>query len=62
VSVNSYHSATEYAGTNPFARIPPDLVPSIAAWIRLICGVIITAGAVIEMIRSGQKPITTDID
>ncbi len=51
-----------YAGTNPFARMPPDLVPSIAAWIMLICGVIITAGAVIEMIRSGQKPITTDID
>lgn len=51
-----------YAGTNPFAQMPPDLVPSIAAWIMLICGVIITSGAVIEMIRSGQQPITTDID
>lgn len=51
-----------YAGTNPFAQMPPGLVPSIAAWIMLVCGVIIATGAIIEMIRTRQSPVTGDID
>jgi hypothetical protein len=51
-----------YAGDNPFAQMPPGLVPSIAARIMLICGIIVTLGAVIGMARSGERPISLDID
>ncbi len=51
-----------YAGSNPFAQMPPELVPNIAAWIMLICGVIITLGAVIDMVRTGETPLAHDID
>jgi len=51
-----------YAGSNPFAQMPPGLVPSIAARIMLICGLIIMVGAMIRMVRTGEKPISTDID
>lgn len=51
-----------YAGSNPFAQMPPDLVPGIASWIMLVCGGIIVAGATIEMARAKQSPISLTID
>lgn len=57
-----YWIIPNYAGSNPFAQMPPGLVPSIAATIMLICGAIIVAGAVISMVRTGERPIIADID
>ena len=51
-----------YAGTNPFAQMPPDLVPRIAAWLMVGCGLIIASGAVIRMVREGEALVSTEID
>ncbi|MCC5986333.1 MAG: hypothetical protein JJT95_01535 [Pararhodobacter sp.] len=51
-----------YAGSNPFAQMPPGLVPSIAAWIMIICGVIVALGGVIGMLRDGLLPFTRAIN
>ncbi|MGY6646145.1 MAG: tripartite tricarboxylate transporter TctB family protein [Salinarimonas sp.] len=51
-----------YAGVNPFAQMPPDLVPRIASWIMLVSGIIVVVQASVEMARAGQKPISLDID
>jgi hypothetical protein len=51
-----------YAGTNPFAQMPPGLVPSIAAWIMIVCGTIVAAGGMIGMLRDGASPVSADIN
>lgn len=51
-----------YAGSNPFAQMPPGLVPSIAAWIMIICGVIVALGGLFGMLRDGLAPATRDIN
>ena len=51
-----------YAGVNPMAQMPPDLVPRIAAWLMLSCGGIIVLGAVRDMRRARVLPVTADID
>ena len=51
-----------YAGSNPFAQMPPGLVPSIAAWIMLICGGFVAAGGALGMLRDRMAPVTRDID
>ena len=50
-----------YAGSNPFAQMPPGLVPSIAAWFMIICGAIVALGGLIGMLRDGLAPITREI-
>lgn len=51
-----------YAGVNPMAQMPPDLVPRIASWLMLICGGIIVAGAVKDLVRARALPVSADID
>ncbi|TVQ41637.1 MAG: hypothetical protein EA370_01525 [Wenzhouxiangella sp.] len=51
-----------YAGTNPMAQMPPGLVPSIAAWIMLVCGLIVALGGLVGLVRGRQWPVTTRID
>lgn len=51
-----------YAGVNPFAQMPPDLVPRIASWIMLVSGIVVVVQASVQMARTGQKPVTFDID
>lgn len=50
-----------YAGSNPFAQMPPGLVPSIGAWIMVICGAIIALKGLIQMIRIRQAPFSLDV-
>ncbi len=50
-----------YAGSNPFAQMPPELVPSIAAWLMVGCGTIIAGGALVRMIREGVLPLTREV-
>jgi hypothetical protein len=51
-----------YAGSNPFAQMPPELVPSIAATIMLVCGLVIVVSALVRMIRAGEMHVSSDID
>ncbi len=51
-----------YAGSNPFAQMPPELVPSIAAWIMIVCGGIVAAGGALRMLRDRVAPVTVHID
>ena len=51
-----------YAGTNPFAQMPPGLVPSIAAWIMVVCGGIVAAGGLVGMLRDRALPFSAEID
>ena len=51
-----------YAGSNPFAQMPPELVPSIAAWVMIVCGGIVAAGGLIRMLRDGVLPVSADIN
>ena len=51
-----------YAGSNPFAQMPPELVPSIAAWIMVVCGGIVAAGGLIAMLRDRTLPFSADIN
>ncbi len=51
-----------YAGSNPFAQMPPELVPSIAAWVMVVCGGIVAAGGLIRMLRDGVLPVSGDIN
>ncbi len=51
-----------YAGSNPFAQMPPELVPSIAAWIMVVCGLITAAGGLVAMLRDRVAPVTASID
>lgn len=51
-----------YAGSNPFAQMPPGLVPSIAAWIMVLCGAIVAIGGLVGMVRARIPAVTTRID
>ncbi len=51
-----------YAGANPMAQMPPDLVPTIAAWIMLVCGAIVALGGLHALVRARAPPLTTNID
>ena len=51
-----------YAGSNPFAQMPPELVPSIAAWIMIVCGGLVSVGGLVRMMRDGLAPISTHIN
>lgn len=51
-----------YAGVNPLAQMPPDLVPNIASWIMLLSAGVVVVKSLIEMIRKGEPPINFDID
>ncbi len=51
-----------YAGSNPFAQMPPGLVPSIAAWIMVVCGAVVAVGGLIGMLRDGLSPVSAAID
>lgn len=51
-----------YAGTNPFAQMPPGLVPSIAAWIMIICGGVVAVGGMIRLLRDGLLPVTREFN
>ena len=50
-----------YAGSNPFAQMPPELVPSIGAWIMVICGVLIALKGFVQMIREGLAPFRATV-
>jgi hypothetical protein len=56
------HIIPNYAGANPLAQMPPDLVPRIAAWIMLVSGAIVVATAATELARHGESPVSTDVD
>lgn len=51
-----------YAGSNPFARMPPELVPNIAAWVMVVCGAIITAKGLLQMLRERIPVFTADLN
>jgi len=51
-----------YAGQNPFAQMPPELVPSIGAWAMLICGAIVAVGGLVRMIQANIAPVNRDIN
>lgn len=51
-----------YAGNNPFAQMPPELVPSIAAWLMIVCGAIVSASGLIRLVRAGALPFTREIN
>ncbi len=51
-----------YAGVNPFAQMPPSLVPSIGAWIMVVFGGIATLSALGRMIAARQTLLTREID
>ncbi len=50
-----------YAGSNPFAQMPPQLVPSIGAWAMVICGAVVAAKALVQMLRAGLLPLSGDV-
>jgi len=52
----------EYAGSNPLAQMPPELVPNIAAWVMLVCGAIVAVGGLVGLVRAGESPVTFAID
>jgi len=51
-----------FAGSNPFAQMPPGLVPSIAAWVMVVCGAVVATGGLVGIIRSRISAVSTDID
>ncbi|MGY6635449.1 MAG: tripartite tricarboxylate transporter TctB family protein [Alkalilacustris sp.] len=51
-----------YAGSNPFAQMPPELVPNIAAWIMVVCGGVVAAGGLVGMVRARLAPLTRELD
>ena len=51
-----------YAGRNPFAQMPPGLVPSIAAWLMILCGGAVALGGLVGMVRDGIAPLTRQLD
>ena len=51
-----------YAGTNPFAQMPPELVPGIGAWLMVICGGIVALGGLLGMLRDRLRPVTAQIN
>lgn len=51
-----------YAGSNPFAQMPPSLVPSIAAWIMIICGGMVSVRGAVFLLRNRRAPLTLQID
>lgn len=57
-----YWIIPNYAGSNPFAQMPPGLVPSIAAWIMVVCGVIVALGALVGMRKAGLRMANWQID
>lgn len=51
-----------YAGSNPFAQMPPELVPSIAAWIMTVCGAVVALSGLFRMLRDRLVPVTADLN
>jgi len=51
-----------YAGVNPLAQMPPDLVPNIASWIMLLSAGVVVIKSVIEMRAKGEALVNLDID
>ena len=50
-----------YAGSNPFAQMPPELVPSIAAWSMVVCGAVVAGAGLFRMLRDRIAPVTREI-
>lgn len=50
-----------FAGSNPFAQMPPGLLPSIGAWLMVVCGAIVAAKGLFQMLRAGIAPLTADL-
>ncbi len=51
-----------YAGSNPFAQMPPELVPNIAAWTMIVCGGIVALGGLVRMLRDGVSPVSAEVN
>lgn len=51
-----------YAGSNPFARMPPGLVPGIGAWLMVICGGVVAVKGLLQMMRDSLGPVSADIN
>ena len=51
-----------YAGSNPFARMPPGLVPGIGAWLMVVCGGIVAIKGVVQMRRDNLPMVTTQLN
>ncbi|MGY6704676.1 hypothetical protein [Roseinatronobacter sp.] len=50
-----------YAGSNPFAQMPPELVPGIGAWLMVICGGIIAVKGLVQLLRERLTLVTTEL-
>ncbi|WP_439563039.1 hypothetical protein [Roseinatronobacter sp.] len=50
-----------YAGSNPFAQMPPELVPGIGAWLMVICGGIIALKGLVQLLRERLTLVTTEL-
>ena len=50
-----------YAGSNPFAQMPPELVPGIGAWLMVICGGIIALKGLVQVLRERLTLVTTEL-
>jgi len=51
-----------YAGANPFARMPPGLVPSLGAWLMLICGGVIAVKGLVQMVKARIPPLSAEVN
>jgi ABC-type xylose transport system permease subunit len=51
-----------YAGVNPLAQMPPDLVPNIASWIMLLSAGVVVTKSIFEMVEKRQSPVNTEIN
>ncbi|MCC5958259.1 MAG: hypothetical protein JJU08_02840 [Rhodobacteraceae bacterium] len=51
-----------YAGSNPFAQMPPELVPGIGAWLMLVCGGIVAVKGLVQILRERISFVTTEFN
>ncbi len=51
-----------YAGSNPFAQMPPELLPNIAAIIMIVCGGVVAGKALVIMLREKIAIVSKDVD
>lgn len=51
-----------YAGSNPFAQMPPELVPGIGAWLMVICGGIVAIKGLVQLLRERLTLVTTELN
>ncbi len=51
-----------YAGVNPLAQMPPDLVPNIASWIMLLSAGVVVIKAAIQMAQKREAPVNLDLN